>query len=182
MSAERLCKQCGGPKVGRSVSTAVFCMPCSKQRNTMRFAAEGRKRVGYVAPLKLDGRWCCLDCKTPLRQLVINGKKRVGQHRCDQCRDENTFRLDVLSGRQAAATALARAIGRGDLPRATGLRCADCGGDATCYDHRDYGYPLQVDPVCQSCNVMRGPALPVHSYFIGLVLTAAANKNNNEEA
>ena len=36
--------------------------------------------------------------------------------------------------------------------------CTDCGKRATVYDHRDYGRPLDVEPVCQSCNLKRGPA------------------------
>lgn len=37
--------------------------------------------------------------------------------------------------------------------------CVDCGKRATCYDHRDYARPLDVDPVCDSCNCLRGPAI-----------------------
>jgi DNA-binding CsgD family transcriptional regulator len=29
---------------------------------------------------------------------------------------------------------------------------------AEVWEHRDYGYPLQVEATCQSCNVRRGPA------------------------
>jgi hypothetical protein len=36
--------------------------------------------------------------------------------------------------------------------------CADCGKPATDYDHRDYRKPLEVEPVCHSCNLKRGPA------------------------
>lgn len=39
--------------------------------------------------------------------------------------------------------------------------CVDCGKPATCYDHRYYGMPLEVDPVCVACNTNRGPALDV---------------------
>lgn len=35
--------------------------------------------------------------------------------------------------------------------------CMDCGMPATCYDHRDYLKPLDVDPVCTRCNKKRGP-------------------------
>lgn len=37
--------------------------------------------------------------------------------------------------------------------------CADCGGKASECDHRDYMKPLDVDPVCRSCNKLRGAAL-----------------------
>ena len=47
-----------------------------------------------------------------------------------------------------------------DIPPPTGL-CVDCGRPATCYDHRYYSMPLEVDPVCSRCNTNRGPALDV---------------------
>lgn len=28
------------------------------------------------------------------------------------------------------------------------------------YDHRDYNKPLEVEPVCHSCNMKRGPGIP----------------------
>jgi hypothetical protein len=49
----------------------------------------------------------------------------------------------------------------GKLPRASTLICVDCGGKAQVYEHRDYNKPEQVEPVCQSCNVKRGPAIPL---------------------
>lgn len=36
--------------------------------------------------------------------------------------------------------------------------CVDCGKRAHDYDHRDYSKPLEVEPVCRSCNLKRGPA------------------------
>lgn len=38
--------------------------------------------------------------------------------------------------------------------------CFDCGKPPTQYDHRDYRKPLDIDPVCNSCNRRRGAALP----------------------
>ena len=52
-----------------------------------------------------------------------------------------------------------KAVRRGDLPPAKALRCTDCGSPALEYDHRNYGKPLEVQPVCRLCNVRRGPAL-----------------------
>lgn len=48
------------------------------------------------------------------------------------------------------------AIVRGHIPKATSLTCVDCGARAYCYDHRDYWKPLDVVPVCHTCNVRRG--------------------------
>lgn len=50
------------------------------------------------------------------------------------------------------------AIRRGMLPPITAdTQCVDCGAPASCYDHRNYLRPVHVEPVCQSCNIRRGP-------------------------
>jgi hypothetical protein len=36
--------------------------------------------------------------------------------------------------------------------------CVDCGKRAVYYEHRDYKQPLNVVPVCASCNCKRGKA------------------------
>jgi hypothetical protein len=60
-----------------------------------------------------------------------------------------------------ALRAVASAIRHGLLPSlvTTNVACADCDENwAQCYDHRDYSKPLDVVPVCMSCNSHRGPA------------------------
>jgi hypothetical protein len=54
--------------------------------------------------------------------------------------------------------AVARAIKQGALPRPATMDCTDCGKPAAQFDHRDYTKPLQVEPVCRRCNILRGPA------------------------
>ena len=44
------------------------------------------------------------------------------------------------------------------LPPADGQTCVDCGQRAFHYDHRYYSRPLDVVPVCRTCNHLRGPA------------------------
>ena len=39
-------------------------------------------------------------------------------------------------------------------------KCVDCGEPAEMYDHRNYYKPLEVEPVCRSCNSQRGQAYP----------------------
>ncbi len=40
--------------------------------------------------------------------------------------------------------------------------CVDCGKRRKLErDHRDYNRPLDVDYVCHSCNVKRGPGIPI---------------------
>ena len=57
-------------------------------------------------------------------------------------------------------SAVARAIRRGDLPPAKECVCTDCGALARHYDHRDHNKPLEVEPVCVRCNLLRGHAIP----------------------
>lgn len=53
-----------------------------------------------------------------------------------------------------------REVRRGALPHVLSLMCVDCGKPAHSYDHRDYTKPLDVVPVCSSCNNRRGPGAP----------------------
>lgn len=66
--------------------------------------------------------------------------------------------------KERAQGAVRRAVVAGKLPKVRGgrLPCVDCRRvRAHCYDHRNYGKPLQVAPVCHSCNLSRGPgAIP----------------------
>lgn len=63
------------------------------------------------------------------------------------------------------STPQSRAIGKvsaavryGLLTPVKKLRCVDCGRRAWEYDHRNYYRPLEVQAVCRSCNIKRGPA------------------------
>jgi hypothetical protein len=66
---------------------------------------------------------------------------------------------DVL-GKSEAGAAVQCEIREGRMQRAHTLKCMDCGSNASDYDHRDYNRPLDVQPVCRSCNLRRGPAIP----------------------
>lgn len=48
------------------------------------------------------------------------------------------------------------AVRRGMLRPASEYLCVDCGDPAKHYDHRDYNKPLDVVPVCVTCNGKRG--------------------------
>jgi hypothetical protein len=67
-------------------------------------------------------------------------------------------RIRMRDIQRVAATALARAIRHGLLARPASFPCADCGGAADRYDHRDYTQPLKVDACCRRCNALRGKA------------------------
>lgn len=66
----------------------------------------------------------------------------------------------VPTAKQRARNIVARAVNCGELPRLDGdIACVDCGKPAKHYDHRDYLYPLFVQPVCRSCNARRGAGI-----------------------
>jgi hypothetical protein len=52
------------------------------------------------------------------------------------------------------------AVATGRIRPARDHSCVDCGEPAKHYDHRDYTKPLDVDPVCVSCNRRRGAGYP----------------------
>src|SRR3954470_13878323 len=71
------------------------------------------------------------------------------------------FTVRGAMGGSIAMSLVGKAIRKGELPHPTTRPCADCGGQAQIYDHRDYNRPLDVAPVCRSCNSSRGPAIPL---------------------
>lgn len=75
-----------------------------------------------------------------------------GVRYCWDCYDK------VKSLLWAAIVAVRKARRNGVLPDPHTQVCADCGKPAFCYDHRDYSRPLDVAPVCRSCNWHRWPA------------------------
>jgi hypothetical protein len=79
-------------------------------------------------------------------------------HLCNPCKLASGRSIG-LTAQQQAHKAVARARACGSLPSPCGQSCADCGGAATEYEHRDYSRPLAVDPICRRCNLRRGPAL-----------------------
>ena len=59
--------------------------------------------------------------------------------------------------KRVAHQAVKKAILAGKIRPVVDLLCDDCGDPAAIYDHRDYSKPLDVAPVCRSCNIRRGP-------------------------
>jgi hypothetical protein len=82
----------------------------------------------------------------------MRGAYGRGAYFCNQCSREHT-KENVQALYKVRAARLA-----GLLPDPSVCACADCGKPARDYEHRDYTKPLDVQPVCRSCNVKRGPA------------------------
>lgn len=76
---------------------------------------------------------------------------------CQPCRN---FRREEQT--KATAKVNKFLIFTGLIPKAKERICVDCGDKAHDYDHRDYTEPLNVVPVCRSCNILRGPAYDSH--------------------
>jgi hypothetical protein len=89
-------------------------------------------------------RSCCL-CNADIGERHYLAKK------CLACNEKNT-------GATSAINAVQQAVKNGKLAPVKTLSCVDCGNTAQCYDHRDYGKPLDVVPVCRKCNFRRGSA------------------------
>lgn len=132
---------------------AIRCLPCAIIPRP-RIAAPGRIRNGDLKSARVDGRIVCKDCLGPLELSKFSGKRT--SLRCWACLARRRSIQEPI--RQAAGLAVQKAIAAGTLQRPSAFPCKDCGRPAVQYDHRDYTKPLQVDPVCRSCNVMRGPA------------------------
>lgn len=84
---------------------------------------------------------------------------------CAGCRPQwRRFYREYIRYTAFAHGLVAKAIKRGFIAALAGHRCADCGEDATIYEHRDYERPLDVVPMCASCNVKRGPAVQLSAF------------------
>jgi hypothetical protein len=89
----------------------------------------------------------CASCARPTGRCYSSARF------CYECAEQRT------TEQTRAIQKVAAAVERGDIPPASDHICVDCGQPASHYDHRDYLFPLMVEPVCARCNVARGPAL-----------------------
>ncbi|MCK5603513.1 hypothetical protein KAR91_16635 [Candidatus Pacearchaeota archaeon] len=95
--------------------------------------------------------------KWPARKCDICGQFHSRNHQAKYCIKCSGAR-DKVKGKAHAA--VNKATLNGLLRPLRGMtECVDCGKPATCYDHRDYDKPLDVDPVCHSCDKRRGIGL-----------------------
>jgi hypothetical protein len=104
----------------------------------------------------------CLLERTPYRRkqpvLCVSCRGAIGfdvsanRRYCIECQGRSQRIQSSLR------SAVKKAIVSGELADPKTLKCADCGAHATVYDHRDWTKPLQVEPVCNRHNLIRGPA------------------------
>ena len=92
----------------------------------------------------------CLVCCVPIKRTSLGNKF--------YCVDCKPF---VLAVQVEATLKVANAISKGLLKKQSDCVCNDCGIGAQIYDHRRYLRPLEVEPLCQSCNGIRGAAIDI---------------------
>lgn len=106
-----------------------------------------RNSGGTVIPI------CCAHCG------AVDERHYIAKL-CWKCTYEH------LKLAQLAMAKICKEVREGRLIPAKSYRCADCGEQARDYDHRDYRKPLTVEPVCRSCNIRRGHALPFGEFKV----------------
>lgn len=156
------CKRCGQPKDGDKYQTGHqwYCSACAVEVRKDYW----RKHVKYWCTQCMNP-WFCAACKAnKYARIKLAAANR--KHKPD-----STYFRPVNAERwwQARSHSMvSAAVKKGLLPNLkTGeYACSDCGAVAMEYDHRDYGRPFDVDPVCRSCNKQRGTAIwPVAERF-----------------
>lgn len=139
-----VCTSCGG--VNRTHNTV-----CSYCRRAAEIAAMPKRTCAYCGLAIPHSRtslspYCSLECACEVKKIF---SKAIG--------------------------AVHAAIRAGALPKLCGdIQCVDCGEPARHYEHRDYTKPLDVVPVCISCNYSRGPADVIRHAFASAAQQVAA--------
>lgn len=89
----------------------------------------------------------CADCGADISRRCTTARY------CFAC----TYTRSGRGGAAQAWSAVNRAVARGELRPAREFNCTRCGQrPALDYEHRDYSAPMDVKPVCRSCNRLLG--------------------------
>jgi|SRR6185312_2177944 len=103
--------------------------------------------------------WECTDCERARARRRKDAAKRAAITRAKNHPDWAKPEHADEAWQRLAHRVVADAKRHGLLPILDGtIACVDCGAPAQEYDHRDYGKPLDVEPVCICCNRSRGTA------------------------
>lgn len=151
-----LCRRCGGSK-SNGLPGPQRHWHCDACQDAL--CDENARKRSACKSCRRDPN--CADCKriTAERRRIGARKGVITRAARHTHRNRPSHALEFWQ--QKAQGDVARAVRAGLLPRlsAAPYACVDCGERATCYDHRDYGRPLAVEPVCGPCNHRRGTAL-----------------------
>lgn len=167
-----LCRQCNTQK-SADTPHQWYCKPCAETLIRERNIARNPCGAGHGFRVK------CLDCNRIKATRQHEAAKRGAEKRK---RNNPNFGIPQYAERlwqQRSHAAVQLAIKTRLLPdlKSGSYACADCGDVAHEYDHRDYGRPLEVEPVCRSCNRRRGTAkwpLPQEFKLVAPELAVAA--------
>lgn len=141
------------PRSTTSWSIDTICWLENTTRRSIKIVPCSTKLVTVEPMHECDGlKRDCRHCKTEyMRKYRKDGRYRDKERQhyllskdWPMCTARSILFIEVRAGRIAN-------------PKT--LKCVDCGKRAQCYDHRDYAKPLEVNPVCRSCNKFRGPGL-----------------------
>lgn len=148
----RLCRGCKKERGPDSIRYNHYCDECLRQM----FVDRNRHLCGK----EQEGYWHVKSCNA-CREIHAKAIKSNPYTKVSGARRAALpvpiKAMQYWSGRAHAI--VCSAIDAGDLPKLDGANpCFDCGKPAQHYDHRDYGKPLDVDPVCRTCNKLRGSA------------------------
>jgi hypothetical protein len=145
------CKCCGGVKDQPS----WYCKACAHEKRI-----EADLAAAVCGSTSRDHwRTACRECMRIVSASRSDAAKRAITTK--RARRPELYRPEGadLSAQRRAFRAVTAAVRSGALPQLDGsVECVDCGRPAKCYEHRDYSRPLDVEPVCVSCNKNRGTA------------------------
>jgi hypothetical protein len=102
--------------------------------------------------------------------LIAKTNRFCGEFYCFVHRKEKRAELKSqahINHNQISRNLTVSAVRYGFLLPASDFYCVDCGIRAENYDHRDYNKPLDVVPVCRSCNMKRWKGIPATTPYIG---------------
>lgn len=130
----------------RGPAKARPCVVCGKTNRTHRDLCFACRRADENSAI---GVRICAFCGNE----IARSRKLISPYCSIECSNK------VVEIRSSVGAAIRKAVVSGGIQKLDGsVPCVDCGKPARHYDHRDYTKPLDVAPVCRSCNFKRGPA------------------------
>ncbi len=130
----------------RGKAKTTVCVTCGGKNNTHKPTCSYCQMDEKLASRRKKQ---CANCG-----LEIPDSRRMDTSYCSHKCSNEVVHIALKAGAKVHA-----AIRRGSIPKLDGtIGCVDCGRTARHYDHRDYTKPLDVVPVCISCNFKRGTA------------------------
>lgn len=131
---------------------AKSCSVCGKKhRAARRDTCLSCWTVEYIS----SGKRKCVLCGSEYNSRERKGGSPFCSIKCSNA---------LSSARAKVSSAVAKEIKNGAIKKPSEFVCVDCGNQAEHYDHRRYLEPLEVVPVCRSCNIKRGQAEDIKQF------------------